>query len=82
VTRQSQKPHLPGTTAWDSLESEFREAFTDYAEKGRASDELRKLSMKDDRADEYVTPFKQLAHRAGTNLDKPMNLQVFARGLP
>jgi len=32
--------------------------------------------------DDHVTTFKQLAHRAGTNLDNPMNLQAFARGLP
>ena len=82
LARQSQKPHLPGTTAWDSLESGFRDAFTDYAEKERASNELRKLSMKDDHVDDYATTFKQWAHRAGTNLDNPMNLQAFARGLP
>jgi hypothetical protein len=38
---------LPDSTAWDVLESDFRQLFIDCAEHERALEEMRELSMKD-----------------------------------
>jgi hypothetical protein len=44
----------PDTTAWDLLEKDFLRSLTDYAERERACDELKSLSMRGDVIDEYI----------------------------
>lgn len=80
---QTGKVSIPfGMTAWEVLKHDFKNAFVDYAKHERAVDKLKKLRMKEGRIDEYIAAFKRLAHRANTDLDDPMNLRLFARGLP
>ena len=71
-----------GTTAWEVLEQDFCQAFIDYAEHERAQDKIQKLCMKDENIDEYIAMFEHLGHHTGMDLDDPMALQLFARGLP
>lgn len=75
-------PH--GMTAWQVLTADFRREFIEvnYAERVCALDELEKLEMTEGRVDEYIAEFERLAHRAGIGLDDPINLLIFARGLP
>jgi len=56
--------------------------FIDYAERERACDKLKRLSMAGDYVDEYVTTFEVLACRANMKLDDPANLQMFVQGFP
>lgn len=80
---QAKKTTLPfGMTAWEALKQDFRNAFVDYAEHERAADELKKLRMTEGRIDEYIASFERLAHRANADLNDPLNLCLFARGLP
>ena len=80
---QTGKTTIPfGMTAWEVLERDFCNAFVDYAEHKRAADNLKKLRMKEGRIDEYIVAFERLAHRANADLNDPLNLRLFARGLP
>ena len=56
--------------------------FVDYAEHERAADDLKKLCMKEGCIDEYIAAFEHLAHCANTDLNNPLNLHLFAQGLP
>jgi hypothetical protein len=47
-----------GTTTWEVLEQDVWQAFIDYAEHERAQDEIRKLCMKEENIDEYITMFE------------------------
>ena len=38
--------------------------------------------MKEGRINEYIVAFERLAHRANTDLNDPLNLRLFAHGLP
>ena len=80
---QNGKTTIPfGMTAWEVLECDFRNTFIDYAEHERAADDLKRLRMKEGRINEYITAFECLAHRANADLNDPLNLRLFARGLP
>ena len=80
---QNGKTTIPfDMTAWEVLERDFRNAFVDYAEHERAADDLKRLKMKEGRIDEYIAAFERLGHRANADLDDPLNLRLFARGLP
>ena len=39
---------------WLELEKKFKDAFSDYAECGRAQDKMKKLKMKNNNLDEYL----------------------------
>src|SRR5258707_7607188 len=43
---------------------------------------MKNLCMKEGKIDEYIAAFEHLAYRAGVNLDDPLNLRTFAKGLP
>ena len=73
---------LMGRTAWQVMEREFKDAFTDYAKNQRAQDAMRELKMKDGNIDEYIAAFERLAHRAEVDPNDPSNLRLFAQGLP
>jgi len=55
------------SNAWKELKKRFKEAFSDYAERKRAQDELKKLKMKNDNLDEYLAAFK--THALCTDID-------------
>ena len=69
-------------TAWQVLEREFKKAFIDYAEQERAREEIKKLRMKDGNVDQYIAMFRDIAQRAGLNLNDPANIHQFASGMP
>jgi len=70
------------SNAWKELEKRFKEAFSDYAERERAQDELKKLKMKNDNLDEYLAAFETQALRADIDMNDHTNLQTFTLGLP
>jgi len=70
------------SNAWLELEKRFKEAFSDYAERERAQDELKKLKMKNNNLDEYLAAFETQALRANIDMNDNTNLQTFALGLP
>ena len=67
---------------WDVLEKEFKKLFIDYTEHERAQDKIWKLRMTQGNIDKYVAAFELLGHCAGMDLDNPLAIQIFARGLP
>ena len=80
---QNGKMTIPfGMTAWEVLECDFCNAFIDYAEHECTTNDLKRLRMKEGHIDEYIVAFEHLAHRANTDLNDPLNLCLFARGLP
>jgi len=64
------------------MEEKFKIAFTDYAERERAQDQLQKLRMTGDNLDEYLAAFETLGNHAELNPNDPSNLHTFAQGLP
>jgi len=70
------------SNAWRELEKRFKEAFSDYAERKRAQDELKKLKMKNDNLDEYLAAFETQVLRADIDMNDHTNLRTFALGLP
>jgi len=70
------------SNAWKELEKHFKEAFSDYTERERAQDELKKLKMKNDNLDEYLAAFETQALCADIDMNDHTNLQTFALGLP
>jgi len=73
-------PHR--SNAWKELEKCFKEAFSDYAEWERAQYKLKKLKMKNDNLDKYLTTFETQALRADIDMNDHTNLRTFALGLP
>jgi len=70
------------SNAWKELKKRFKEAFSDYAERKRAQDELKKLKMKNDNLDEYLAAFKTHALCTDIDINDHTNLQTFALRLP
>jgi len=70
------------SNAWKELEKRFKEAFSDYAERERAQDELKKLKMKNDNLDKYLAAFETQALHADIDMNDHTNLRTFALGLP
>jgi len=73
---------LHWSNAWKELKKRFKEAFSDYAERERAQDELKKLKMKNDNLDKYLAAFETHALHADIDMNDHMNLQTFALRLP
>ena len=67
---------------WKMMEEKFKIAFTNYAERECAQDQLQKLRMTRDNLDKYLAVFETLGNQAELNPDDPSNLQTFAQGLP
>jgi len=80
VEDPSMIPHR--SDAWKELEKRFKEAFSDYAERKRAQDELKKLKMRNNNLDEYLAAFETQALQADIDMNNHTNLQTFALGLP
>ena len=72
VEDPSMIPHQ--SNAWLELEKCFKEAFSDYAERERAQDELKKLKMKNDNLDEYLAAFETQALCADIDMNDHTNL--------
>jgi len=70
------------SNAWKELEKRFKEAFSDYTERERAQDELKKLKMRNDNLDKYLAAFETQALRADIDMNNHTNLQTFALSLP
>ena len=70
------------TNIWHELEKKFKESSSNYAEHERAQDKLKRLKMKGNNLDEYLTAFKTLGQHAELNPNNPSNLQTFSLGLP
>jgi len=70
------------SNAWKELEKRFKEAFSDYAERERAQDELKKLKMRNDNLDKYLAAFETQALHADIDMNDHTNLRTFALGLP
>jgi hypothetical protein len=73
-----------GKNAWEVLEADFKESFKDYCGPEIARIKLQRLQMEEDRLDDYITEFGNLAWRAGYRLDQgpTPTVLLFARGLP
>ena len=54
-------PSAPNRTVYEDFEEEFIESWTDTNESHRATVALDKLRMKDEKVDEYITTFAELA---------------------
>jgi len=70
------------SNTWKELEKHFKEAFSDYTERERAQDELKKLKMKNDNLDKYLATFETQALCADIDMNDHTNLRTFALGLP
>ena len=49
------------SNTWKELKKRFKEAFSDYVERERAQDELKKLKIRNDNLDEYLAAFETQA---------------------
>jgi len=67
---------------WRTIETRFRQAYTDTAEKQKAQHNIRDLKMKGDDLDSFIAQFATTAKKAGYNLDGEATLDVFQRALP
>jgi len=62
------------SNAWKELEKRFKEAFSNYTERERAQDELKKLKMRNDNLDKYLAAFETQALRADIDMNDHTNL--------
>src|SRR6266702_1875523 len=67
---------------WRTIETRFRQAYTDTAEKQKAQHNIRDLKMKGDDLDGFIAQFANTAKKAGYDLDGEATLDVFQRALP
>jgi len=80
VEDPSMIPHK--SNAWKELKKRFKEAFSNYAERERAQDKLKKLKMRNDNLDEYLAAFETQALHADIDMNDHTNLQIFTLSLP
>ena len=74
-------PHVE-ENLWATIETRFRQAYTDTAEKQKAQHNVRELKMKGDDLDGFIAQFATTAKKAGYDLDGEATLDVFQRALP
>jgi hypothetical protein len=70
------------TNAWEVLKTNFRKSFEDHLGSEIAGIKLQELHMTEDRLDDYIAEFEGLARRAGYDLNDPLAIRYFVRGLP
>ena len=75
-------PSAPNRTIYEDFEEEFIKSWTDTNESHRATAALDKLRMKDEKIDEYIAAFAELARKARYHEDNPAVLEKFKSGLP
>jgi hypothetical protein len=66
---------------WQAMEQDFRHSFINYTVHEKAHDDLRKLKMKEENVDQYITDFQLLASWALIDLDNPTAIHIFQMGL-
>jgi len=67
---------------WNTIDTRFRQAYTDTAESAKAQHELKTLHMTKDNLDDFISQFQNLANKAGYDLDQRVTLDLFQNGLP
>jgi len=67
---------------WQTIDTRFRQAYTDTAESAKAQHELKTLHMVKDNLDDFISRFQNLANKAGYDLDQRVTLDLFQNGLP
>ncbi len=67
---------------WATIETRFRQAYTDTAEKQKAQHSIRELKMKGDDLDTFISQFQSIAKKAGYDLYGEATLDIFQRALP
>jgi len=67
---------------WQTIDTRFRQAYTDTAESAKAQHELKSLHMTKDNLDDFISRFQNLANKAGYDLDQRVTLNLFQNGLP
>ena len=72
---------LEGKTAWEVLEADFKESFDDWLGRQIARTSLHKLTMKEDRLEEYIEEYEKLARRAKYGFNERHTIDIFAGGL-
>ena len=72
---------LDGKNAWEVMEADFKESFDDWLGRQIARSNLRKLTMKEDRLEEYIEEFEKLARRATYSFIERHTIDMFAGGL-
>ncbi len=55
---------------WRTIDTRFRQAYTDTAESTKAQHELKSLHMTKDNLDDFISRFQNLANKAGYDLDQ------------
>jgi len=67
---------------WQTIDTRFRQAYTDTAESAKAQHELKNLHMTKDNLDDFISRFQNLANKAGYDLNQRVTLDLFQNGLP
>ena len=67
---------------WTTVDTRFRQAYTDTAESAKAQHELKSLHMVKDNLDDFISRFQNLANKVGYDLDQRVTLDLFQSGLP
>jgi len=67
---------------WQTIDTRFRQAYTDTAESAKAQHKLKSLHMTKDNLDDFISWFQNLANKAGYDLDQHVTLDLFQNGLP
>ncbi len=67
---------------WHTIDTRFRQAYTDTTESAKAQHELKTLHMTKDNLDNFISQFQNLANKAGYDLDQRVTLDLFQNGLP
>ena len=66
---------------WHTINTRFRQAYTDTAESAKAQHKLKMLHMTKDNLDDFISRFQNLANKAGYDLDQQVTLNLFQNGL-
>ncbi len=59
---------------WRTIDTRFRQAYTDTAESTKAQHKLKTLHMVKDNLDDFISRFQSLANKAGYDLDQQVTL--------
>jgi hypothetical protein len=72
---------LEGKNAWEVLEADLKQSFDDWLGRQISRTNLHKLTMKEDRLEEYIEEFEKLARRAKYGFNERHTIDIFAGGL-
>src|SRR6266702_301730 len=66
---------------WRTIDTRFRQAYTDTTKSAKAQHKLKRLHMIKDNLDDFISKFQNLANKAGYDLDQCVTLDLFQNGL-